>query len=223
MHQSLHAGVDLDEKCLALLLGEYNHRIRNVFGVIQAMVRQTQSTSVEDYRAKLMGRIAGLCHYYETTVQLDAGSLGLTQLIEQTARPYAPNGALVLASGADLQLEPKMALALHLVFHELAANAHKYGALSSSAGCVKVEWRIRHDRGAARRLAITWSEHGGPEVKPRAHRGFGIRLIERVLEGHGGVRLHFDPRGLICFILIELDDAAASLLDPVLPVRSPQH
>ena len=93
MHQSLHAGVDLDEKGLALLPGEYNHRIRNIFRVIKAMVRQTQSTSVEDYRAKLIGLISGLCHHYETTVRLDSGSLGLAQLIEQTARPYAPSGA----------------------------------------------------------------------------------------------------------------------------------
>jgi two-component sensor histidine kinase len=212
MHQSQLTGLDLDEKALALLLGEINHRIRNVFTVIQTAVSQTQAGSVEDYRTKLTGRISGLSRHYETGPQLDGGKIRLAQLIEQTAQPHAANGALILADGPDLQLEPKVALALHLVFHELATNAHKYGALSSSSGCVKVEWKVRHNRGRPRQLAISWSEHGGPEVRPSVHRGFGLRLIERVLEGYGGLRLHFNPRGVACFILIELDSAATTRL-----------
>ncbi len=210
MNQSLLAGLDLDEKGLALVIGEFNHRIRNIFAVIQAMVRQTQSTSVEDYQAKLTGRISGLCRQYETSAQLDSGRLGLTKLIKQATHPYPANGALILADGPDLRLEPKLALALHLVFHELATNAHKYGALSSSSGCVKIDWNIRQTRRAARYIAISWSEHGGPQVKPHAHRGFGIRLIEKALEGYGGVRLQFNPAGLVCFMLVEFDGAATT-------------
>jgi two-component sensor histidine kinase len=208
MSQTSLAGLDLDQNSLALLFGEFDHRIRNIFAVIEAAVRQTQSASVEDYRAKLTGRISGLRHHYEPGAGLDAGRLGLTQLIEQAARPYAATGALILAGGPDLQLEPGPALALHLVFQELATNAHKYGALSSASGCVKIDWRIRYNRSGVRTLAITWSEHGGPEVKPCSHRGFGMRLMERVLEGYGGIRVRFNPAGLVCFILIELDRAA---------------
>jgi two-component sensor histidine kinase len=51
---------DLDEKGLALLLGELDHRIRNLLMMIEAAVRQTHSTSVDDYRAKLIARITGL-------------------------------------------------------------------------------------------------------------------------------------------------------------------
>lgn len=206
MHATQPGSLDVDEKALALLLGEFSHRIGSLFTVIQAAVRQTQSASVEDYRAKLMARISGLCRNYETSFQLDGAGLGLTQLIEQTTRPYTANGALVLADGPDLELNSNLKLALHLVFNELALNAYKYGALSSSSGCVKIEWRLRHLRGA-RQLAISWSEHGGPEVKPRVHRGFGMRLVEKVLEGYGGVRLRFHPAGISCFLLIELNVA----------------
>jgi hypothetical protein len=31
---------------------------------------------------------------------------------------------------------------------------------------------------AGDKLAIVWSEHGGPEVKPPRHQGFGSRLIK---------------------------------------------
>jgi two-component sensor histidine kinase len=207
-------GLELDERALALLLGEFNHRIRNVFTIIQATVRQTQSASVEDFKAKLMARISGLSRHYEASPQSAGKKLGLGGLIEQTAGAYAANGALILTQGPDVELDPKHALVLHLVFHELAVNARKYGALSSSSGCVRVEWRVRQLPAGGRGLAISWSEHGGPEVKPSVHRGFGLRLIERVLEGHGGIRLRFNRAGLSCHILIELDAAKAGRLEP---------
>jgi hypothetical protein len=93
-----------------------------------------------------------------------------------------------------------LALALHLVLHELAANAKKYGALSSALGRVKIEWKVRHVLGAPRKLAIVWTEHGGPEVQRPRHRGFGSRLIKRALDGYGGVRLDFNRTGFACFM-----------------------
>ena len=195
---------DLDEKGLALLLGELDHRIRNLLMMIEAAVRQTRSTSVDDYRAKLIARITGLHALYEFT--RPCGRMpGLAELVDQTMRPYSADGAQVLAAGPDLQLEPSLALALHLVLHELAANAKKYGALSLALGRVKIEWKVRHFLGAPRKLAIVWTEHGGPEVQRPRHRGFGSGLIKRALDGYGGVRLDFNRTGLACFMLIDLD------------------
>jgi two-component sensor histidine kinase len=102
----------------------------------------------------------------------------LAELLEKATRPYCANGAQVMAAGQDLQLEPKLAFTLHLVFHELAVNANKYGALSSPLGRVKVEWNIRHVAPGARKLAIVWSEHGGPEVRRSRRRGFGTRRAQ---------------------------------------------
>ena len=74
--------------------------------------------------------------------------LGLAQLLEQTVRPYSANGAQVLAAGSEVELEPSLARALHLVFHELATNANKYGALSSPLGAHTLFWggREKDDR-----------------------------------------------------------------------------
>ena len=194
----------LDENGLALLLGELDHRIRNLLRMIEAAVKQTHSTSVEDYRAKLIARITGLYSFGEFTRHYGRRP-GLAQLLEQSMRPYSANGAQVLAAGPDVELEPPLALALHLVFHELAANASKFGALSSRLGSVKIEWTVRHVPGAPRKLAIVWVEHGGPEVKHPPHCGFGSRLIKTVLDGYGGVRLDLNSTGLACFILVDLD------------------
>jgi two-component sensor histidine kinase len=130
--------------------------------------------------------------------------VALADLLEQTIRSCWVKGARVLAAGPDIDVEPRLALALHLVLHELATNANKYGALSSAAGCVQVHWTIRHVAGAVPKLAIVWTEHGGPEVKQPRHRGFGSRLIKKALQGYGAVRVKFKPAGLVCVMLVDL-------------------
>src|SRR5580704_4300254 len=204
---------DLDENSVALLLGELDHRIRNLLMMIEAAVKQTHSTSVEDYRAKLTARITGLYSFCVFTSHYGR-VLGLPQLLEQTVRPFSANGAQLLAAGPEVELEPSLARALHLVFHELATNANKYGALSSPLGYVKIEWKIRHVPGAPRKLAMLWTEHGGPEVKHPWHSGFGSRLIRTVLGGYGGVRLDFNRTGLACFMLVDLDRPDAPIEKP---------
>jgi two-component sensor histidine kinase len=205
--QSSEIDRDENDNDLALLLAEINHRIRNLLMMIEAAVRQTQSTSVEDYRAKLILRLSALGGFYRLNDQYGR-AVALERLLDETMRPYATAGGRVVATGPDIELEPRLALALHLVIHELAANAHKYGALSSAAGHVNIEWAIRHVSDADRKLTIAWSEHGGPEVKPPGHRGFGSRLVRRALEGYGAVRLDFNRSGVACFILINLDRSA---------------
>src|SRR5258706_8619443 len=211
--QRQSAEFGLDENGLALLLGELDHQIRIWLPLIEAVVKQPHSTSVEDYLAKLMARITGLYSFCEFASHYSR-RLGLTQLLQQTMRPYCANGAQVVAVGPDVELEPHLALALHLVFHELAANANKYGALSSPLGCVKIDWNIRHVPGAPRQLGIVWIEHGGPEVKHPRHCGFGSRLIKTVLDGYGRVRLDLDSTGLACFMLVDLDRPDARLAEP---------
>ncbi len=101
------------------------------------------------------------------------------------------------------KVSPRQAQALVLALHELAANATKYGALSTTAGRVS----IHYEAGPASTLKIFWQESGGPPVlAPPDRRGFGTRLLERGLAqdlGPGSVvQLLFepsDPRAMIHF------------------------
>lgn len=204
---------DLYGDSVALSLGEFDHRIRNMLMMIEAAVRQTHSTSVEDYRTKLVTRITGLYGFFEFTNHYGR-TPQLARLLEQTMRHFSANGAQVLAAGPDVNLEPSLAGALQLVFHELATNASKYGALSSPLGYVKIEWKIWHVPGTPRKLVIVWTEHGGPEVTHPRHCGFGSRLVKTVLGGHGGVRLDFNSTGLACFMLVDLDRPDARIEEP---------
>jgi two-component sensor histidine kinase len=94
-----------------------------------------------------------------------------------------------------------MALTVAMAVHELCTNAVKYGALSVPTGQVAITWRVEH-RGSERVLHLSWEESGGPPVRPPTRRGFGTRLIERQLanEFGGGVRLAFEPSGVVCRI-----------------------
>jgi two-component sensor histidine kinase len=210
MHVSQSPRTDPSAKTPALVLGEFNHRIRNLLQTIEAVVRDTESTSVEDYRTTLIASISGLASLHAASGQSHRGRRRFVEMLEQTLRPHTASGARVLAAGPDFDLEPNLAFALHLVFHELAANARKYGALSSPSGCVTVEWKFRQAPGAAHKLAIAWTEHGGPRVKPPRHQGFGSRLIKKALEEYGAVRWNFDPLGLAFFMLIGLNESRAS-------------
>jgi two-component sensor histidine kinase len=210
MAKTQFSEVDAGEKGLDLLVGELNHRIRNLLMIVGAVIRQTKATDIEEYRAKLTARISDLYSLYEFN-HPHGSELGLAELVERATRSHCKNGAQVVAAGPDLHLKPKLALVLDLIFHELATNANKYGALSSPLGRVRVEWKVRPVANGACKLAILWSEQGGPEVKPSQRRGFGAQLIRRALDGHGAVWLDFNVTGLACFVLVDLDRAVTGL------------
>jgi two-component sensor histidine kinase len=97
-----------------------------------------------------------------------------------------------------------LALALHLAFHELATNARKHGALSSPFGRVELPWDLLPADRAARKLAILWSEHDGPQVNEPQRKGFGLSLITGALTP-GNAELSFELTGVVCRILVDLD------------------
>jgi two-component sensor histidine kinase len=95
-----------------------------------------------------------------------------------------------------------------LVFHELATNAVKYGALSSDRGRVDITWTFEE---ADERLSLRWAETDGPPVAAPTRVGFGSRLIERGLQGdlRGSATLSYDPGGVTCAMEARLPRTAA--------------
>jgi two-component sensor histidine kinase len=190
---------------LHLLVDEFQHRIRNLLTVVQCLVSQTDSLTAEGYRAALSARIASLADAYDLIEQTSAQSIALAQLVEQTLKPYAAvRTDRIRAAGPDVELEPRIALSLHMVLHELVTNACKHGALTSRSGQVDVFWELLSDD-AGRRLALQWRERGGPEVREPDRTGFGLRLVTKVLK-NAQVGLSFDRAGFVCRMLMEIDE-----------------
>jgi two-component sensor histidine kinase len=109
-------------------------------------------------------------------------------------------------AGPDVALAPHTAVGLSMVFHELATNSAKYGALSSPDGRVEVFWRVDP---VTDKLAFTWRDIGGPPVTPPKTPGFGTRLIESSIrrEQKGQARFDFRPDGLVFEASLPLPEA----------------
>jgi two-component sensor histidine kinase len=200
-----HRDVNHSERdgSLELLVGELQHRIRNLLTIVQSFVCNTEASTASEYRAALAARIVNLSEAYNMIERARENGVFLAELLERTLKPHAFLKDEFLFAGPDIVLEPSLALSLHMIFHELATNASKHGALTSASGAVEVLWDIcPHRDGHA--LAVQWREHGGPEVRKPRHKGFGLRLISRVLSG-AQVDLDFAPTGLLFRLLVEID------------------
>jgi two-component sensor histidine kinase len=113
--------------------------------------------------------------------------------------------------GPEIILPPKLALTMSLLFHELATNAAKYGALSDSVGKISIHWSHSDPW-----VDLEWRESGGPPVARPRHRGFGSRLFLRALDQFDGhVEATFAPTGLVCKFRVSLTDAGPSIVLPV--------
>jgi two-component sensor histidine kinase len=110
-------------------------------------------------------------------------------------------------AGDDVMVNPRAALTLALVIHELTTNAVKYGALSVPGGRIEAKWQIVRPSARSPSLQFEWIERGGPAVVAPQRRGFGSRFIESSVasELKGKAVLSFDPGGLRCKLEFPLD------------------
>jgi two-component sensor histidine kinase len=177
------------------LTGEMSHRVKNLFALINGMVRMT-SRSADDPKAMadaLSGRLHALATAHglirKSFVEDATETTNLQELVEAILRPH--NGTHIV-EGPEVSLGNHAANDLALVFHELATNAAKYGALRET-GTVTVNWGTEDGI-----IHIDWAEHGGPEVMPPTQKGFGTTLSEKTLSGRlgGAIEYHWKPHGL---------------------------
>ena len=102
-------------------------------------------------------------------------------------------------SGDDLAVAANSATPLALVFHELATNSAKYGALSSEHGMVELSIVDRGDT-----LLLRWVERGGPPAPRHPQEGFGSRLVEMSVTGQlgGSWERRFEKGGMVCELIV---------------------
>ncbi len=171
------------------------------------------------------GRILALSKAHSLLGREHWSAVGLRDVLDQILRPFGlndPGVARFSIVGADVCLQPKAALTLAMVFHELATNATKYGALSNGdAGHVDLGWRIETAQ-PDDRMYLQWRESGGPPVAAPTRRGFGSRLIADGLaqDVDGEVQFDLDPAGLVCSIVMPLPQGLGPMsLDTVFARR----
>ena len=184
------------EAHLRLLLSELSHRVKNTLAVVQAMARLsfTSDAPIDEALETFTSRLSALAAAHDLLVRSDWRGAALRELAEAQLAPFAIEGSRIGMSGPDIFLLPDTATPLALILHELAANALKYGALSSKAGTVTLGWDFKVD-GKGRELQFRWLEEGGPKVRPPLKHGFGSYLIQNGLPD-AQVALDFRPEGV---------------------------
>jgi PAS domain S-box-containing protein len=171
------------EQRAKLLSEEINHRVSNLLTVVQAIVARTldEAQSITVARETLIQRLAALGRAQAAITSRAGWRIDLRDLVTIAVAPHA-DGARFAIAGDPLMLPSDQALGLSLALHELVTNAVKYGALSTPAGQVMIDWQIA----AGGRLRLHWREAGGPTVTEPTRRGFGLEMIERVVAGELG-------------------------------------
>ena len=177
-----------------LLMNELNHRVKNTLATIQAIAAATarQSRDIPDFRERFEARLLALSKTHNVLTAQGWDAADLSALLGQELLPYPADQVRIEGPALDLRAEDS--LALGMVFHELATNAAKYGALSSPDGTVQVAW----GRQADGEVTLTWTERGGPAVSPPGREGFGSRLIRMSVEVSlkGAARMDYAEEGL---------------------------
>jgi PAS domain S-box-containing protein len=163
------------EERQTVLIRELQHRTKNLLAVMQSIVTNTiaHSRDLAGAQDAMLGRLHALARAQEFITERSTAGVGLRELIEAELSAFVTR---LKVDGDPIILGGGFAQQFALVVHELATNAAKYGALSTSSGHVEIAWQIvKKTEGAV--LSFHWNERGGPPVVAPVEQGFGTRLL----------------------------------------------
>lgn len=199
-----------------LLLNELNHRVKNTLAIVQSMAAQTlrEIPDPRGFKQAFSARIMTLSRAHNLLTRTAWQGAPLGDVVAAALAPFHTDSqSQFRVEGPTVLLEPNSAVTLSLAIHELATNAAKYGALTKRAGQIEVVWSIANAEtpGGQPTVAFSWTERGGPTVRPPERRGFGTRLVEAAAEQLGGrVSLDYGAEGLQCRFVLPLPSLPAT-------------
>lgn len=160
------------------LVREMSHRIKNLFAVADSMVRATARNALtkEELAETVSGRLHALAQanglIRRTFGDEIAVAVDFQELIKLVLLPHEHGPSTLI--GPPLSLGEQATNHLALIFHELATNAAKYGALQAEKGSVTVTWTIDKEQ-----VQFVWTEKGAIKVEPPTRAGFGTKQFAR--------------------------------------------
>lgn len=187
------------ERQREMLVGELNHRIKNLFGIANSIINLSARSvsTTQDLARVVSGRLNALSHAHGLVAPSrgsDATAANLADIIREVVGPHLVTDGNLTLTGPEFAVGPHGVTALALVLHEWATNAAKYGCLSTAAGRLDIGWRVDD-----KCLLLTWSETGGPPItQAPQHLGFGSVLSRSTVEGSldGSLEQNWRPEGV---------------------------
>ncbi|MGZ2257971.1 HWE histidine kinase domain-containing protein [Roseobacter sp. A03A-229] len=185
-----------------LMIGELNHRVRNILALIESVSRQARrsNSSLDSYSKALEARIRALAAAHDLGAGSALPSVSVRKMLELENTPYCDGvDSRLTINGPDFYIRADLAPTFTLVIHELMTNAVKYGALSDDSGRITVTLFQAEDG-----LDLKWVESDGPEVTEPDDVGFGTILIGQAIahELYGRSNLTYAKSGLEAQIVI---------------------
>lgn len=201
------------------LAQELSHRTKNLFGIVNSIVRMTGRSETDAKVAikKISERINALSRAHSLTATGEPDDeVGLEELVQLTLQPYEAEDKQFSLSGENVKIESGNITPLGLILHELATNAVKYGAWSEGMhGSIDISWESKSPEGRqqARKVDFVWREGCGELQSPpdgttggtdHTSSGFGSRMIETsVQQLKGTIDRRWDC-GMVVKITFEL-------------------
>ena len=202
--QNIAAGVvitfvDISEQKRAeqqlLLSRELQHRINNLLAVIQSVAGQSLSGThpLAEAREVFTARLHALANANALLIGENWQGASLEDVITRELASFVSRASL---TGPPIELTPSATQGFALVIHELATNAVKFGALSTTpGGQIAIRWSVE-ERDENPRFSFSWQESGGPRVTAPERNGFGTTLLKSALSGVVTPHLEYAPQGL---------------------------
>jgi two-component sensor histidine kinase len=180
-----------EEEYRKLVVDELQHRLKNKTSTIHAVLHLVLQDQPQAWNS-IDHRIRALSATDDLIARVDGSGCDIRDLLRSELGPYGH--VRFNLNGDPLFLPAKLAVSLALIFHELATNAGKYGAFSSTRGLLQVSWLVSDDR-----LNISWDETEGPAIEKIGEEGFGTKLLQSALRPFDGkTEISFLKTGVHC-------------------------
>jgi PAS domain S-box-containing protein len=197
-------GVNIDitdqlvaEEHTRLLMGELNHRTKNILSVVQAIARRTaRDAAPDDFLRSFSARLQSLSASNDLLLRTDWSGVQLDELAAaQLAHLSDLAGNRLTMGGPAIRISSREAQTLGMALHELSTNSLKYGAFAGETGTVRLTWRHLDDK----HWQLEWKEEASIAPVAPDRKGFGhIVIVDMVSAALAAdVILEYPEEGLV--------------------------
>ena len=184
------SAIKRSERRLEMLAAEMDHRVKNAFAVIRAMINVGAERYPEAsvFASTLRSQVEAMATAHMLSARMarqnkeDGACVAIRDVIQTALGPWLhvrhdDISAVQITDKANVRLQPGKVAAFAMMVYELSTNASKHGALGKRRGNLSVAV----DRIGPETVMMTWSENfAGPLTSAEessADQGFGEMLL----------------------------------------------
>ena len=206
------------EQRLAMLAGEMDHRVKNAFAVIRALISLGERVpgDKKDFADTLKTQVQAMSDAHAIsarmarTAQAPTAPVPVVEVLRSALAPWLGDAQVGGTGRAMVRIEaddgilvlPRNVSALAMLSYELATNATKYGPLGEAGGTLDVSI----ERDGSGQALLRWHEatddpavarKAEAEAKEGVSSGFGSVLVQHCVNTlRGKVKRDMTPKGL---------------------------